>query len=53
MTNQPQSPARAGATDIFDRRESEVRSYCRSFDTVFTRAQGSTLWDAEGREYRR
>lgn len=37
--------------DIFDRRESEVRSYCRSFDTVFTRAQGATLTDAEGREY--
>jgi diaminobutyrate-2-oxoglutarate transaminase len=36
---------------IFKRRESEVRSYCRSFDAVFTKAQGSTLTDAEGREY--
>ncbi|MFN0263157.1 diaminobutyrate--2-oxoglutarate transaminase [Tepidamorphus sp. 3E244] len=36
---------------IFERRESAVRSYCRSFDTVFTKAQGSTLFDAEGREY--
>ncbi|MCB1478045.1 MAG: diaminobutyrate--2-oxoglutarate transaminase [Tepidamorphaceae bacterium] len=36
---------------IFDRRESEVRSYCRSFDTVFVKAQGSTLHDADGRTY--
>ncbi len=36
---------------IFSRRESEVRSYCRSFDTVFTKASGSTLRDADGREY--
>ena len=36
---------------IFIRRESEVRSYCRSFDTVFTKASGSTLHDADGREY--
>ena len=41
----------ADPKSIFDRRESEVRSYCRSFDTVFTKAQGSTLWDADGREY--
>lgn len=39
------------STDVFQRRESEVRSYCRSFDTVFTKAQGSTLTDAEGRTY--
>ncbi|WP_116086558.1 diaminobutyrate--2-oxoglutarate transaminase [Tropicimonas sp. IMCC34011] len=36
---------------VFDRRESDVRSYCRSFDTTFTKAKGSTLTDAEGREY--
>jgi len=36
---------------IFERRESVVRSYCRSFDTVFTRASGSVMWDAGGREY--
>ncbi|MDW4498742.1 diaminobutyrate--2-oxoglutarate transaminase [Sulfitobacter sp. D35] len=34
-----------------ERRESEVRSYCRSFDTVFTRASGSSLFDADGHEY--
>jgi diaminobutyrate-2-oxoglutarate transaminase len=31
--------------------ESEVRSYCRGWDTVFERAAGSTLYDEEGREY--
>jgi len=36
---------------IFNRRESEARSYCRSFDTVFTRASGSELTDATGRSY--
>ncbi|SFA90871.1 diaminobutyrate aminotransferase apoenzyme [Poseidonocella pacifica] len=37
--------------EIFARRESEARSYCRSFDTVFTKAQGSELTDEEGRTY--
>lgn len=36
---------------IFERRESEARSYCRSFDTVFTKALGSELTDAEGKTY--
>ncbi|NNU80330.1 diaminobutyrate--2-oxoglutarate transaminase [Halovulum dunhuangense] len=36
---------------IFARRESAVRSYCRSFDTVFTRATGATLTDTDGRDY--
>lgn len=36
---------------IFDRMESEVRSYCRSFPTVFTRARGALQWDAQGRRY--
>lgn len=41
------------ATDlaVFDRRESEVRGYVRAFPTVFDRATGSTLVDADGREY--
>ncbi len=39
------------STAIFERRESAVRSYCRSFDTVFTKASGATLTDATGREY--
>ncbi|MBY5972337.1 diaminobutyrate--2-oxoglutarate transaminase [Ferrimonas balearica] len=37
--------------EIFARRESEARSYCRSFDTVFTKASGSIMTDAEGYEY--
>ncbi|HYH47048.1 MAG TPA: diaminobutyrate--2-oxoglutarate transaminase [Thermoanaerobaculia bacterium] len=37
--------------EIFDRLESEVRSYCRSFPTVFDRASGSHLYDQAGREY--
>ena len=37
--------------DVFDRRESEVRGYIRSFPTVFDRATGSTLVDVDGREY--
>ncbi|MBY6140473.1 diaminobutyrate--2-oxoglutarate transaminase [Leisingera daeponensis] len=36
---------------IFKRRESEARSYCRSFDTVFTQAKGSELTDRQGRTY--
>lgn len=38
-------------TSVFKRRESEARSYCRSFDTVFTRAKASELTDAKGRRY--
>lgn len=38
-------------TAVFERRESEARSYCRSFPHVLTSASGSVLWDAEGREY--
>lgn len=36
---------------VFKRRESEARSYCRGFDTVFTSAQGSEMTDAGGRSY--
>ncbi|MBW7454300.1 diaminobutyrate--2-oxoglutarate transaminase, partial [Paenibacillus sepulcri] len=31
--------------------ESEVRSYCRSFEKVFHKAKNAKLWDIEGREY--
>ncbi|MRG86358.1 diaminobutyrate--2-oxoglutarate transaminase [Salinibacillus xinjiangensis] len=37
--------------NIFEKYESEVRSYCRSFPTVFNKAKGSKMWDEEGREY--
>lgn len=38
-------------TTIFERRESEARSYCRNFPTVFTRASGSVMTAEDGREY--
>jgi diaminobutyrate--2-oxoglutarate aminotransferase len=36
---------------VFDRLESRVRSYCRSFPTVFKRAQGAWLYDRDGKSY--
>ena len=38
-------------TTIFSRRESEARSYCRSFDTVFAKAKGAEMTDTQGRTY--
>ncbi len=38
-------------TEIFQRRESVVRSYCRNLTAVLTTAQGSTIRDNEGRQY--
>jgi diaminobutyrate-2-oxoglutarate transaminase len=37
--------------ETFERLESEVRSYCRHFPQVFTRAVGSRLIAEDGREY--
>jgi diaminobutyrate-2-oxoglutarate transaminase len=37
--------------EIFKRRESEVRSYCRSFPKVFEKAKGAFLYDRAGRRY--
>ena len=36
---------------IFEARESAVRSYCRTWPTVFDRAAGSWLYDEGGRAY--
>lgn len=36
---------------VFETYESEVRSYCRKFPTVFTKAQNATLFDEEGNSY--
>lgn len=41
----------APATDVFEERESAVRTYCRRFPAVFTRASGDRMWDEQGREY--
>jgi len=38
-------------TDIFDDIESEVQSYARAFPVLFDRAQGSYLYDMEGKAY--
>ena len=35
----------------FENIESGVRSYSRSWPTVFTRASGSRMWDEAGQEY--
>jgi diaminobutyrate-2-oxoglutarate transaminase len=53
MSSVTTSATTTRATDlaVFDRRESEVRGYVRAFPTVFDRATGSTLVDADGREY--
>ncbi|HLR77464.1 MAG TPA: diaminobutyrate--2-oxoglutarate transaminase [Burkholderiaceae bacterium] len=37
--------------EIFDRMESEVRGYIRSFPVVFQRAHGSVLTDEAGKDY--
>ncbi len=36
---------------VFETLESEVRSYCRSWPTVFDRAQGSRMYDEDGHPY--
>ena len=36
---------------VFDRLESNVRGYCRSFPTTFATASNATLIDADGNEY--
>lgn len=37
--------------EVFEKLESEVRSYCRSFPTVFASARGHSMWDENGREF--
>lgn len=38
-------------SESLERLESEVRTYSRSFPTVFTRAKGSLLYDENGKQY--
>ncbi|MER8485706.1 diaminobutyrate--2-oxoglutarate transaminase [Mesorhizobium sp. M1322] len=45
------SPASDASLAIFERLESEVRGYIRSFPALFDRGVGSTLIDAHDREY--
>src|SRR3954447_14160051 len=44
-------PAADLGTTIYERLESNVRSYCRSFPTTFTFAKGAWMWSAEGAPY--
>ncbi|MDH3036059.1 diaminobutyrate--2-oxoglutarate transaminase [Streptomyces sp. TRM75561] len=39
------------ASDVFERLESEVRSYCRAWPVVFDRAYGSRLYGEDGRPF--
>jgi diaminobutyrate-2-oxoglutarate transaminase len=39
------------ATETFERRESVVRSYCRTWPAVFEKAKGSRLYDEDGKGY--
>ncbi len=39
------------ASDVFERLESEVRSYCRGWPVVFDRALGSRLFGEDGRPF--
>jgi diaminobutyrate-2-oxoglutarate transaminase len=36
---------------LFERHESQVRSYCRGWPTIFDRAVGSEMWDVDGRRF--
>jgi diaminobutyrate-2-oxoglutarate transaminase len=36
---------------VFEQLESQVRSYCRAFPTVFEKAEGHLLWDEGGKAY--
>lgn len=38
-------------TQIFERLESEVRGYCRTYPAVFDTAQNARQWDVDGNEY--
>lgn len=37
--------------NIFEQIESEVRSYCRAFPTIFSKASGAIVTDENGKEY--
>ena len=37
--------------NIFEEKESQVRSYCRKYPVVFDKAQNAMMYDTEGKEY--
>ena len=38
-------------TNVFEKHESNVRSYCRNFPTVFVKAKGAIMTDEDGKEF--
>ncbi len=46
-----ESPGTGQTEGLFERYESVVRSYCRSFPAVFARAKGAYVYDREGRAW--
>jgi diaminobutyrate-2-oxoglutarate transaminase len=51
MENNGPTSKEESDTTVFERMESEVRGYCRSFPTVFTTARGAYLTDEKDREF--
>src|SRR5690606_563910 len=51
MTLSPKPSAAAPDTDIYERRESAVRSYCVAMPRQFNRAEGVWLHDDNGGRY--
>jgi diaminobutyrate-2-oxoglutarate transaminase len=41
----------AAGTEVFERYESNIRSYCRSFPALFARGEGRYLFDNQGRKW--
>ena len=37
--------------ETFEKHESQVRSYSRSFPKMFHKAKGHKIWDTDGKEY--
>jgi len=46
-----ESKPQVNIMNTFEQYESEVRSYCRSFPVVFSKAKGASLFTEDGREY--
>ncbi len=41
----------AAGTEVFERYESNIRTYCRSFPALFARGEGRYLFDNQGRKW--
>jgi diaminobutyrate-2-oxoglutarate transaminase len=51
MTTETIATTNKKTKSVFERRESAVRSYARSFPVKFTKAQGAHLFDEHGKKY--